>query len=55
MRAALESREVESVEIHWNAAARTLLARIGLSLRRVNLVIAPSHANAVLIEEMLIN
>ncbi len=37
MPAALKSREVESVEIHRNAAL-ALLARIGLCLRRVDLV-----------------
>ena len=36
--AALKSGEIESAEVHRNAAALALLARIGLCLRRVDLV-----------------
>ena len=38
MAAALKSGEVEAVEVDRSAAARALLARIGLGLRRVDLV-----------------
>lgn len=45
-------RELRSEDLNGSAGNFQLRAEI---LRRVNLILAPGHANAVLIEEMLVN